>query len=192
MARKPRQISQSGFYHLMCRGVNKKKLFHRAEDHEYFKALLLEHTQKLGISLFHYCLMTNHVHLLLHADEIKALSLLGHFIQRRYAYYYCKTHAWSEQVFRGRFLSIPIERDSYLLECGRYIERNPLKAGLATEPEGYPYSSYSYYAMDQDDLLLTENPLYVLMAKSCRERMAAYRFYVTQPRDNETQINTTF
>lgn len=192
MARKPRLVSSSGFYHLMCRGVNKKKLFHRPEDYEYFKALLLEHSQKLGICLFHYCFMTNHVHILVHAEQMKTLSQFGHFIQRRYAYYYCKTHAWSEQVFRNRFLSLPIEENSYLLECGRYIERNPLDAGLAKDPGDYAHSSYLYYAKQEDDPLLTEDPLYASMGGSDRERMAAYRFYVTQPREKESQEKAPF
>lgn len=192
MPRKPRQASQSGFYHFINRGVNKKKLFHRDEDYLFYLGLLKEYSSRLPILIYHYCLMNNHTHLLVKADSVDFLSQFGHFVQRRYAYYYCKTYRWSEQVFRKRFISIPIKDDEYLLECGRYIERNPLSANLVEDPKDYPYSSYSYYSHKKEDSLITSNPLYEIMGKDSSERMAAYRFYVSYTREQEKEPVLSF
>ncbi len=192
MARKPRMASKTGVYHFINRGVNKKKIFHKDEDRAFYKGLLKEYSEKFGVAVFHYCFMANHTHLLLKADELSALSRFGHFIQRRYAYYYCKTHNWSEQVFRSRFLSLPIESDAYLLECGRYIERNPLDTGLIKDLKDFSYSSFNYYAFGRKDDLVTESPLYRSMGMNKPERRSAYRFYVSQPREKETELPIPF
>ena len=126
--------------------------------------------------------MNNHTHILLKSPDIESLSRFGHFLQRRYAYYYCKSYHWSEQVFKKRFISIPIDKDSYLLECGRYIERNPVRAKLVQDPKDFQYSSYAYYALEQEDGVITPNPLYFGMGRSTSERIIAYREYVTTDR----------
>lgn len=192
MPRKPRQPSPAGVYHFITRGVNKKKLFHREDDYSRYLELLNEYCVKLGVQIYHYCLMTNHVHIALKAEDLSNLSRFAHFTQRRYAYYYCKTYRWSEQVFRRNFLSLPISDDAYLLECGRYIERNPLKAKLVEDPRDYPYTSYPFYAFGTKDCLLSESPLYSTLGASDKERMAAYRFYVTHTRAQEVEEKMPF
>ncbi len=192
MARRPRQESPTQVYHFMNRGVNKKKIFHEKRDFDCYRKLLKEYSVRLDIQIYHYCFMSNHTHLLLKAPDIYSLSKFGHFVQRRYAYYYCKTYHWSEQVFRKRFLSIPIEKDEYLLECGRYIERNPLEAKLVDNLTDYPYTSYSFYANDKADDLLTESPLYPALGNTSLERAASYRFYVIQNRMKESEVLTPF
>ncbi len=187
MPRKPRQPSPSGVYHFITRGVNKKKLFHGQEDYKSYLRLLKEYRDKFNVQIYHYCLMTNHIHLALKSENLQTLSQFAHFTQRRYAYYYCKTHRWSEQVFRRNFMSLPIHDDTYLLECGRYIERNPLKAKLVTDIKHYPYTSYSFYAFGKNDCLVSESPLYSTIGKSNLERMAAYRFYVVHDRAQEIE-----
>ena len=182
MPRKPRQESPSGVYHFMTRGVNKKRLFHSRKDYEFYLSLIGEYSQKLSMQIYHYCLMTNHVHILLKSEDFSALSWFSYFIQRRYAYYYCKTHQWSEQVFRRNFVSVPISEDSHLLECGRYIERNPTVAKIEKEPGRYPYTSYAFYAFGRKDSLITESPLYETLGNSISDRRAAYQFYVIHNR----------
>ena len=126
--------------------------------------------------------MTNHVHLALKTDDLETLSQFAYFTQRRYAYYYFKTYRWSEQVFRRNFGSIPINNDTYLLECARYIERNPLKAKLVKDLKDYSYSSYAFYAFGKRDNLISESPIYSSLGRSRYERMAAYRWYVNHQR----------
>ncbi len=117
MPRKKRQKSPTGVYHWIVRGMNKKYLFHDGEDYEYFKKLLVEYKQVCLMTIYHYCLMTNHVHLLLHAEELEELSRFSHYVQRRYAYYYCGKYKWSGSVFQRGYRSMVIDRDEYLLEC---------------------------------------------------------------------------
>ena len=189
MPRKPRNPSDTGVYHFINRGVNKKKLFHKEEDYLYYLALLKEHSEALGIKIFHYCLMVNHTHILLCSPDIESLSRFGHFVQRRYAYYCCKVYKWSEQVFKKRFISLPINQDSYLLDCGRYIERNPVRAKLTDSPKDYPYSSYPYYAEGKPNVLISTNPLYLDIGNTQEKRKIAYKEYVNTSRPYEQIID---
>jgi len=133
--------------------------------------------------------MDNHTHILLNSPDVKSLSRFGHFLQRRYAYYYCRTYHWSEQVFRKRFLSIPIDKDSYLLECGRYIERNPIRAKLVGDLKDFPYSSYAFYALGDDNPLISPNPLYEEMGCSTEKRIMAYQEYIATDRPYEKIVD---
>lgn len=192
MPRKPRQISPAGVYHFISRGVNKKHLFHCRDDYEYYLCLLKEYSERLAIKIYHYCLMPNHTHLLIQVDDVTSLSRFGHFVQRRYAYYYCKNHHWSEQVFRKRFISLPVEDDQYLLECGRYIERNPLKTKLCSDPKDYPYTSYSFYGHNKPNVLITSSPAYLGLSPRQEERAVIYQNYVMQPRIQEMELVSAF
>lgn len=185
MARKPRAVSATGVYHFINRGVNRKKLFHRPKDYEYYLGLIHEYKTRFEMQIYHYCLMINHSHLLLKVEEIANLSRFAHFIQRRYAYYYCKSYKWNGQVFQNRYKSIPVEKDSYLLECGRYIERNPVRAKLVADPGDFSYSSYAHYAAGRENRLITPNPLYLEMGESDTERAAIYRGYAATQRPYE-------
>jgi putative transposase len=186
MPRTPRVASLTGYYHFINRGVNKRHLFHRKADYLRYLNLISEYSTKLDVKLHHYCLMPNHTHLLLHAGSVESLSRFGHFIQRNYAYYYCKTHNWSEQVFRNRFKSIPIESDGQFLECARYIERNPLDLGYAGKLANYPYSSYAFYALNEPNNLIEPSIVYQGLGESVARRAMAYRVYVETSRSYES------
>ncbi len=192
MPRKNRIASETGVYHFINRGVNKKRLFHQREDYRTYLALMDEHAKDLGIRIYHYCLMTNHTHLLLRTLDVESLSRFGHYLQRRYAYYYSRTHDWPEQVFRKRFIALPIQKDSYLLECGRYIERNPIRAKIVEDPTDFVYSSYGYYGLGYENGLVTPNPLYEDMGFSKNERILAYRDYVRADRPYEEIVDEKF
>jgi putative transposase len=192
MARRLRQESPMQVYHFMNRGVNKKKIFHRAKDYNFYLGLLKEYCQKLNVQIYHYCIMSNHAHLILKTEDLESLSKFGHFTHRRYAYYYCRTYRWSEQVFKRNFMSVPIFDDNYLLECGRYIERNPINAKLSKDPADHPYSSYLFYAEGKKNTLLTESPLYPNFGNNPAERIAAYKIYVCQERQEIKKLTMPF
>ncbi len=191
MPRKPRETSSTEVYHFINRGVNKKNLFHMPKDYKFYLALLSEYSAKFKIQIFHYCLMSNHTHLLVRAKEMGNLSNFGHYVQRRYAYYYSKTHDWSGQVFRKRFISLPVKDDVYLLECGRYIERNPFQARVVNNPEDYLYSSYPFYAYQNPNPLITASPAYLDLSRDKNTRASTYRFYVSQIRTSERKSKDT-
>lgn len=182
MPRKRREESPTGIYHWIVRGMGKKALFHQAKDYEFFKEMGKLYAVEGGLSIYHYCLMTNHVHLLLHGPEKSKISRFSHFVQRRYAYYYCKEHKHNGSVFRRGYKSLVIDREEYLLECGRYIERNPVRAGMVERPEDYEYSSYRYYAKCERDDLLTPSPAYLGLAEDADLRRELYVRHVNESR----------
>ena len=188
MPRKKRWESPCGVYHWICRGIHKKDLFHRPGDYERFKSLLKEYKGIHGIDVYHYCLMTNHVHTLIHSPSLEKMATFSQMVQRRYAYYYCASYRWIGNVFQRGFRSSPVDKDSYLLECGRYIERNPIKSSLAEHPAGYAYSSFRYYGSGEEDDLITPSPAYLGLADSQDDRIAIYDEYVSENRIQEEMV----
>ena len=182
MPRRKRLQGQTEFYHWINRGINQEKLFHKTLDFERFLSLIKEHSRQFEIKLFHYCLMSNHAHLLISSNDLESMAKFSQYIQRRYAYYYCKTYKWRGQVFQRMYRSIPIEKDSYLLECGRYIERNPVRANIVKLPEEYPYSSYCFYAFGKKGDILELSPAYLGISDNPKIRQGEYRAYVGQDR----------
>jgi putative transposase len=168
--------------------MNKKVLFHEPEDFRHFRSLLIEYRNAHLQGVYRYCFMTNHAHLLIKAPRPEELSKFSHYVQRRYAYYYCGKYKWTGSVFQRGYRSMVIDRDEYLLECGRYIERNPLKAGLVKAPEMYPYTSYRYYTMGEADDLVTESPAYLGLSVVAEERRTMYSGYVKQVRIQDEMV----
>ena len=119
--------------------------------------------------------------MLIQSPSVKDMATFSQYVHRRYAYYYCAKYHWSGSIFQRSYRSLPIDQESYLLECGRYIERNPVKARLCEDPASYPYSSYNFYAQGQEDDLLDSSPAYLALSESEQARMAVYTEFVLQP-----------
>jgi len=188
MPRKRREQSATGVYHWIVRGMNKKDLFHDTQDFDCFKKLLIEYKTTYQISFFHFCFMTNHVHVLLKAMDLEYLAGFSHYVQRRYAYYYCGRYKWTGSVFQRGYRSFVIDRDEYMLECGRYIERNPVKAKLVENPGDYKYTSYRYYAAGDIDAMLTESPAYTALSSDVNLRRMIYAKRVEEHRVHEEMM----
>jgi hypothetical protein len=103
--------------------------------------------------------MDNHVHLLVWLPRGGDMARFMQQVNLTYSLYFKKTYGYCGHLWRDRFQSKLIEHDSYLLQCGYYIETNPVRAGIAAEPERYEFSSYRFYCYGQDDKLVTCNPL---------------------------------
>jgi len=143
MPRQARRHSQSGIYHVMLRGNEKKAIFKAAEDKNKFLDLINQKVRETGIKLYAYCIMDNHVHLLLRETG----EPLGAVIQRMgtaYAQYYNQKHERVGHVFQDRFRSEVVEDERYLYAVIRYIHNNPVKAGYL-RGRHYPWSSYLFY-----------------------------------------------
>ena len=188
MPRKKREESPTGVYHWIVRGMNKRKLFHGDGDYERFLELLREYKDQYGVLVFHYCMMTNHVHLLLKTLALENLSQFSHYVQRRYAYYYCEAYKRTGSVFQRGFRSFCIDKDSYLLECGRYIERNPVRAKLVKRSEDHVYTSYRFYSQGEGNDLLTPSPAYLGLSCQQEQRERIYADYVCQERIQEEMM----
>ena len=143
MSRRNRQLSESGYYHVVLRGVGKMILFEGRSDYQAFLKLLANHAAKHGAAIIAYCLMSNHIHLVLRDDE-RNLSTLIHGMATAYAKRFNEQNCHVGHVFQSRFFSLPIDSDERLLEAVRYVHQNPYKAGVDTI-EDYEWSSYREY-----------------------------------------------
>lgn len=144
MPRRPRQESGTGFYHIVSRGLDKESIFQTKEEKDRMWKIIWENVKKYPIKMYAYCIMSNHLHLLVKAD-LKELSLFMAKILAAYAHYYNYKHDRTGYVFQGRFRSQCIDSEAYFWNCLRYIHLNPVKASLCKKPENYLYSSMAEY-----------------------------------------------
>ena len=143
MSRPPRKISETGYYHIIMRGIGKQMLFEEPNDYQYYIWLLGKYSEDTGASVCAYCLMDNHVHLLIF-DRVGALPLFIKKIGISYSSYFNKRYQRSGHLFQDRYKSETVEDDTYLLSVFKYILRNPQKAGIC-KAEEYTWSSYKLY-----------------------------------------------
>lgn len=143
MPRQARKMSESGYFHIIIRGNGQQQIFEESDDYRYFLKTLEQDSKDTGITVCAYCLMGNHVHLLIR-DKENALSLFMKKVEVRYAGFFNWKYGRTGHLFQGRYKSEPIEDDAYLLWAFRYILRNPAAAGICS-PEAYPWSSYKFY-----------------------------------------------
>jgi len=139
MPRKPRAFVDGGIYPVFNRGNNRKSLFHDETDFSCFLTLLSRAQVKYALPLFHYCLMTNHFHLLVRTETKEGLPQCIHWLQLAYARYLKKRYRTTGHIFEERFRSPRIAEESYSLQCGRYLERNPVKARITRHAWEYAY-----------------------------------------------------
>ena len=144
MPRKPRIKSNTGIYHIMLRGVNRQLIFEDDEDRERFWQTLKNYKSRSGYEVYGYCLMDNHVHLLMGFKE-EDIAIAMKRIIVSYVYYYNLKYGRTGHLFQDRYKSQPVENDEYLLTSLRYIHRNPIEENLCEKPEGYVWSSYNEY-----------------------------------------------
>ena len=144
MSKAPRKQSESDIYHVFNRGVSHCIIFEDDEDRRMFLKLLSSATAEFNARLHAWCLMDNHVHLLIE-EPLEELSNLMRRLNSGYALYFNLTHGRSGHLFQGRFHSEPVDSDAYLMTVIRYIHQNPVKVHMAVNCV-YPWSSYNEYA----------------------------------------------
>ena len=144
MPRVARKQSNSGMYHVMVRGINRQDVFLDTEDVEHYLLTLQELKKDQGFSLYAYCFMSNHVHLLIKEGSIP-LSLLMRRLGSSYVFWYNRKYNRIGYLFQDRHKSEAVEDESYFLTVLRYIHQNPIKAGIAKTIDSYPWSSYPDY-----------------------------------------------
>ncbi len=144
MPRQARAIAASGVYHIMLRGNERKNIFQQDEDKQRFLGGIIEKQREKTFSVYAYCLMDNHIHMLIKINNYDLASVIKG-IAVRYASFYNWKYKRVGHVFQDRFKSESIEDDRYLLAAVRYIHNNPVKAGISETPANYRWSSYSHY-----------------------------------------------
>lgn len=169
----------------MVRGINRQNIFHNKKY--YSKYLNILHQVVLGSDyrILGYCLMRNHVHLLIdtgNSDISEIMKRLG----IRYAQWYNRKRERCGHVFQDRFKSETVENDSYLLTVIRYIHQNPVKAGFVAKAEDYPWSSCkSYYGKKESPDLTHTQPILGLFADRTEKAIPLFRHYMDEPNDDQ-------
>lgn len=144
MPRKSRKKSATDIYHIIMRGINRQVIFEDSGEYSRFLHTLQKYKEQCGYEIFAYCLMPNHIHLLMRVG-LEPLEQVMRRICGSYVYWYNAKHERIGNLFQDRFKSEAIENDSYFLTVLRYIHQNPIKAGLASRVEEYPWSSINEY-----------------------------------------------
>jgi len=144
MARKNRIEFPGAFYHVLARGNNKQKIFKDEEDYKVYILRIKRYHERYKFILFAYVLMPNHIHLLIQTGKTP-LSKVMQGLQQSHTYYFHRKYKTVGHLFQGRYMAILCQRDAYLLELVRYIHLNPVRSGLVSNPEDYPWSSHWIY-----------------------------------------------
>ncbi len=145
MPRSARKKSSSSIYHIILRGINKQRIFEDDEDYSYFLEKLKAYKDLSLYKIYAYCLMSNHIHLLMVEGE-ETLGTVFRRIGASYVYWYNWKYGRSGHLFQDRFKSEPVETDQYFLTVMRYIHQNPTQAGIVKTIQEYPWSSYREYS----------------------------------------------
>ena len=180
MPRVPRHLqwSEEACFHLMNRGHNREPVFADDEDRRAFVGLVARYRDRVGFRLLHYCLMSNHFHLLVKLPDPRQVSTLMAGLLRAYVHHCHRRHGFVGHRWQGRFKSPAVQCRDYLLSCGRYIERNPLEAGIVVQPWDYEWSSARVHATGAADPLVTESAGYHELASQAQDREERWRGFL--------------
>lgn len=180
MPRPLRPIDDGLVYHVINRGNNRQDVFQKADDFAAFLTALADLKQRRPFELYGYCLMSNHIHLLIrsHRASISRIvqSLLVSHTQRYHKHYRSGGHVW-----QGRFKSPVIQDDEHLLAVLRYIEANPLRARIVERAEDYPWSSYRVHGLGVANELVDPLVPYEQISRQAKARQAKWAQRVHQP-----------
>ncbi|TSA21565.1 MAG: transposase [Betaproteobacteria bacterium] len=174
MPRRSRLVLANVPLHLIQRGNNRQACFFADADYVLYLDWLTEYADKFGGHVHAYVLMTNHVHLLVSADRAETPGLMMKALGQRYVQHINRVYRRSGSLWEGRFRSCLVQDDAYLLACQRYIELNPVRAGMVSHPVDYRWSSYHANARGKEDSLIRHHPIYAAMGLDAPSRQAAY------------------
>ena len=170
-----RILPEEGVIHILTRGNNRQQIFEDDADYKTYLNFLKIYKQENKLLVYHYCIMPNHVHLIAELTPKSNLAKFMKQINLAYLYHYKKKYNYYGHLWQGRYKSLLISKDEYLIVCGRYIELNPVKARLVNNPEEYKWSSYNVYAHDVRDGVIDYNPIYLEWGKTKEQRQKNYR-----------------
>jgi putative transposase len=175
MPRQPRLVLPGVALHLIQRGNNRGACFVGDNDYLCYLTNLREISARHHIAVHAYCLMTNHVHLLLTPEGPDDCANLMRDLGQQYVQYYNRRHQRTGTLWEGRFRSCLVESSLYVLACHRYIELNPVRAGVVNEPSAYIWSSHAANTGVRVDSLLSPHPDFVALEADPERRNMTYR-----------------
>jgi putative transposase len=177
MARPLRITLTGAFYHVTARGNEGRKIFLSQTDFTKFLSYLTDAAHKYGVVLHGYTLMDNHYHLLVETPKAN-LSAFVHLVNSAYTTYFNLKRKRTGHLFQGRYKSIVIEKDPYLLELSRYIHLNPVRAGIVQKPEDYALSSYRSYLRPREKTIVSRELVWGMISADRKEAPRRYKGFV--------------
>lgn len=192
MPLRARMLYDNAVCHIIQRGNNKQELFRKEYDYVKFKLLMAKYKTVYEFDLYNYCLMPNHIHMLIKIKFALELPKLMQGLLQSFRLHYKREYGSEGHLYQGRYRSKLIEDDTYLLECARYIERNPVRAGISADLSSYRWSSFDHYARGRRDIIITDNPAYAALVGDPAQRMKIYVDYLSEPRTYEEMIDRIF
>lgn len=206
MPRGSRLTLDNAIFHIINRGNAQQDIFHDDEDFEKFLHILARYKEKFGFKMYHFCLMPNHHHFEWVTPKAELLSKAMQGISLSYSRYNHNKYRTVGYLWQGRFKNVIVEKENYALWLGAYIERNPKRAGLATDPKDWKWSSYRFYAYGEPlRILITEengnrkwidlidtDPFYEGFGPTVDERQKNYREFVLEIDDQKMKEKLPF
>ncbi len=179
MPRIARAVAIDFPHHIIQRGNNRQKVFFAIDTRKKYLELVKEYALQWDASVLAYCLMTNHIHLLIKPHQEDSLAKMMQGVSQGYAKYINRRYKRTGRLWESRYYSCVVDEESYLWQVAWYIEKNPKRAGLVRQEEDYPYSSARAHVLDVPDKVLTEELF------DTEERNGYIEFLKTEPTDKE-------
>lgn len=186
MARLPRYVVPGLPQHVIQRGNNRQAIFVGEGDYAAYLSWLKEAALRYGLLIHAYVLMTNHVHLLVTPTKDDSIAKTMQSLGRRYVQYFNFTYKRTGTLWEGRYRATVVDAEDYLLACCRYIEMNPVRAGMVKSAAHYRWSSYRHNAQGQKDPLIVEQDVYRRLGRTVQARYEAYRSLFRDGDDDTT------
>ena len=187
MPRAPRLQAPGGTIHVVARCNNGRFLLEEAADFQSVLRCLSLMSASYQVTLYAYTLMSNHIHLLVQAPQTMPLGRPLRWFLTQSAKAYNKAHAGRGHFWEHRYRAVLVEDDPYVLAALRYLDRNPVRAGIVEDPTAYPWSSCAAYSLGTENPLVTYHPTYLGLGDSSEARSRKYRDLVTTVTDLELE-----
>jgi len=163
-------------------------VFKEEDDYLRYLDLIGKYKDFHLFDLYHYCLMPNHTHFLTRTKSAKDFAIFMKKLNLAYFAYFKKKYRWDGHLWQGRYKSQPVGKDEYLMQAGKYIELNPVRARLVEKPEDYIFSSHRHYALGEVNPLLTDDIFYEELAGNDAARRAKYKELVVADEITQTYL----
>lgn len=185
MARLPRYFVENVPLHIILRGNNREPIFANDEDCQFFKQSLADAAKRHMLAVHAYVFMTNHVHLLVSPATEHSAPKTMQSLGRRYVQYFNYRYQRTGTLWEGRYRATVVDAENYLFECMRYIELNPVRAGMIGHPRDHAWSSYRANGETKTDALVHPHALYFALGRDEQERRTAYRALFKAPLEQQ-------
>jgi putative transposase len=180
MARLPRLVVPNQPHHILQSGIDGQSIFRDDADYAAFLGWLREAAKQFKLAVHAYVLMPTHLHLLVSPSDDTGLGRAMQWVGRHYVPYFNGKYQRAGTLWQSRYKATVIDSTNYFLQCSRYIELNPVRSGLVSSPDEYPWSSYAHHAGLRSDPVIHDHPVFWALGNTPFDREAAYRALAEQ------------